>query len=237
VLLDEGSQRSFITKELASSLALKPKQFEDVNISSFGANCNLNQQLGVAMINLLTGDGQAVPLSVLVVPRIATPLQNTASISVACLPHLQNLQLAHPLAAEQEFEISVLVGADHYWDIVGDHIIRGAGGGPTAVASKLGYLLSGPQLNNPQHFSTSTMTITITQPSEFDLERFWSLESVGVSISDVNTEENMLQHYISSSVTRDPDGAYVARFPWQPNPPTLPSNFIASERRTRQMLK
>ena len=238
LLFDEGSQRSFITQGLASSLALKPYQHEDINISSFGANCNLNRQLGAATINLLTSDGQAIPLSVLVVPRIATPLQNTASISVACLPHLQNLQLAHPLSAEQEFEVSLLVGADHYWDIVGDHIVRGVQGGPTAVASKLGYLLSGPvQLTNPRQLSTSTMMMTITQSSEFDLERFWDLESVGVSINDISAEEDVLQHYISSCVTRDPDGAYVARFPWRPNPPTLPSNFVIAERRTRQMLK
>ena len=238
LLFDEGSQRSFITQDLASSLALQPYQREDINISSFGANCHLNRQIDVAMINLLTSDGQAIRLSVLVIPRIATPLQNTASISVTHLPHLQNLQLAHPLASEQEFEISLLVGADHYWDIVGDHIVRGVGGGPIAVASKLGYLLSGPvQLTNTLHTSTSTMMLTITQHCEFDLERFWNLESVGVAVSDISAEEDMLQHYLSSCVTRDPDGAYVARFPWRLNPPSLPSNFIVAERRTRQMLK
>ena len=83
----------------------------------------MNRQVGVATINLLTSEGQAIPLSVLIVPHIATPLQNTASISIASLPHLQNLQLAHPLAVEQEFEISLLVGAEHYWDVVGDHIV------------------------------------------------------------------------------------------------------------------
>ena len=190
------------------------------------------------MINLLTNDGQAIPLSVLVVPRIATPLQNTVSISVTQLPHLQNLQLAHPLAAEQEFEISLLVGADHYWDIVGDHIVRGVGGGPTAVASKLGYLLSGPvQLTNTLHSNTNTIMLTITQQCEINLEHFWNLESVGVSESDLSTEEDMLQHYLSSCVTRDPDGAYVTRFPWRLDPPSLPSNFTVAEHRTCQMLK
>ena len=94
-------------------------------LNSFGANCHLNHQTDVTMINLLTNDRQAILLSVLVVLRIATPLQNTVSASVTHLPHLQNLQLAHPLAAEQELEISLLVGEDHYWDIVGDHIVRG----------------------------------------------------------------------------------------------------------------
>ena len=240
LLFDEGSQRSFITQDLVNSLELQPYQCEDINISSFGANCHLSHQIDVAMINLLTNDGQAILLSVLVVPRIATPMQNTASISVTHvqLPHLQNFQLTHPLAAEQEFEISLLVGADHYWDIVGDHTVRGVGGGPTAVASKLGYLLSGPvKLTNTLHTNTNTIMLTITRQCEFNLERFWNLESVGVSESDLSTEEDMLQHNLSSCVTRDPDGAYVARFPWRLDPPSLPRNFTGAKHRTRQMLK
>ena len=190
------------------------------------------------MINLLTNDEQAIQLSVLVVSRIAIPLQNTASINMTHLPHLQNLQLAHPLVAEQEFENSLLVGADHYWDIVGDHIVRGVEGGPTAVASKLGYLLLGPvHLTNTLHTSTSTIMSIFTERNKFDLERFWNLESVGVAVSNVSAEQDVLQHYLSSCVTRDPDGAYVARFPWPLNHPSLPSNFTVAERRTRQMLQ
>ena len=45
------------------------------------------------------------------------------------------------LTCQSWIGISLLIGADHYWDIVQDHIIRG--NGPTAMQSKLGYLLSG----------------------------------------------------------------------------------------------
>ena len=44
------------------------------------------------------------------------------------------------------FFITLLIGADHYWEIVEDHVIRS--NGPTAVGSKLGYLLSGPLLEH-----------------------------------------------------------------------------------------
>lgn len=61
--------------------------------------------------------------------------------------------------------------------------------------------------------------------------------SVGVSENDVSAEEDMLQHYLLSCVTRDPDGAYVARFPWRQNPPSLPNNFTVAEHWMHQMLK
>ena len=98
--------------------------------------------LDVASITLLTKNGETLQLSVFIVPFTATPLQNIISYSVTSLPHLQGLQLAHPVIAEREFHISLLVRADYYWDIVQDQAIRG--NGLTAVQSKLGYLLSGP---------------------------------------------------------------------------------------------
>ena len=127
LLFDEGSQ----TQNLADTLALQPYCTEDITVSSFGAQCQLNRKVNVAVINLLTLSGQAIPLTVLVVPRIATPIQNTVTFNVTRLPHLQNLTLAHPLTSGKEFDISLLVGADHHWDIVGDNIVRGDG--PTAV--------------------------------------------------------------------------------------------------------
>ena len=77
VLLDEGSQRSFVTQDLAKKPVLQPSDQETINISSFGATQPTNRTLDVATINLLTRSGEAIQLSVLVVPFIAAPLQNT----------------------------------------------------------------------------------------------------------------------------------------------------------------
>ena len=238
LLLDEGSQRSFITQDLANTLNLQPCRKEDITVSSFGAQCQLKHQVNVATINLLSLSGQAIPLTVLVVPRIATPIQNTVTLNVTRLPHLQNLTLAHPLTADKEFDISLLVGADHYWDIVGDDVVRGDG--PTAVESKLGYLLSGPAPSTTGQFliSTNSILMLTTTPSEFNLERFWELESIGVTSTGNNpVDNNVLDHYLASCVTRDQDGAYVARFPWKPDHPELPTNLIVAKQRTRQLIK
>ena len=162
VLFDEGSQRSFVTKALANTLELQPYQQEYINLLTFGANCQLNHQVDVAMVNLLTKSGDTVSLSVFVVPHIPMPLQST-SISVNHLTFLCNPQLAHPLTADREFEISLLIGADHYWDIAGDHVVRGMG--PTAVESKLGYLLSGQiQPKDTQSTTVNVLMVTMYQP-------------------------------------------------------------------------
>ena len=74
-----------------------------------------------------------------------------------------------------------------------------------------------------------SMIITPTQ-SNFDLKCFWTLESIGISQSDV--EVNMTENYLTSCVTRPTDGAYVAKFPWRTWHPPLPSNYTVAECRT-----
>ena len=58
------------------------------------------------------------------------------------MSYLQGLKLANPVTRSSNFEISLLIGVDYYWQFVGDHIVRSEG--LTAMQSKLGYLLSGP---------------------------------------------------------------------------------------------
>lgn len=55
--------------------------------------------------------------------------------------YLQKLPLAHPVTGDENFKISILIGAGYYWYFIQDNIVRGDG--PAAVQWHLGYLLSG----------------------------------------------------------------------------------------------
>ena len=143
ILFNKGSQRSFISQKLANSLQLHSCKKEDICLSSFWSLTPTIKQLQTGEIHLLTRTGIKLPLSVLIVPTIAIPLQNVMQTHIAPLLHLQGISLPHPVTRPTtNFKISLLIGADHYWDIVEDHIIRG--NGPTAMNSNIGYLLSGP---------------------------------------------------------------------------------------------
>ena len=93
-------------------------------------------------------------------------------------PYLQGLSLAHPITHTSNFEISLLIGADFYWSIVENQIIRGDG--LTTMQSKLGYLLSGPTTSTPTADKTLQMFHTAAQPfEENDINKFWDVESTG----------------------------------------------------------
>ena len=236
VLFNEGSQRSFITEKLASELAVQPYRFESINLSSFGTDKPLHKRMEAVLIHIRTTTGKPVPLSVLVVPMIATPIANPLDTEVLQLPYLKGLPLAHPVTAAENFEISLLVGADFYWDLVGDHIIRGDG--PTAMSSKLGYLLSGPALL-PQNPSTVVSILHVAaghDREECNLLKFWQVEDAAITPDEVgNPDQRFLKLYSESQISRQDDGTYCAGFPWKEEHPPLPDNFNVCQKRTRSL--
>ena len=92
-------------------------------MASFGTTAMTHQKLGVAMIEIETLAGELVPMSVMIVPSIAAPIQNFISASVYNMPHIQHLKLAQPVTSEQNFDISLLIGADYYWNFVQDGLV------------------------------------------------------------------------------------------------------------------
>ena len=67
---------------------------------------------------------------------IGMPLQNYIRNIDTQNGYLRGLKLAHTVKKHDSFEISLLVGAYHYGDIVNDYIVRG--NDPTAVKSNIG---------------------------------------------------------------------------------------------------
>ena len=235
ILFDEGSQRSFLSQRLANNLAIRPYQKETIHLSSFGTNHPFTKIMEVTQIQIKTRNGQLPPLSTLITPTIATPLRNTASTSITNLTHLKGLPLAHPVTGDKKFDISLLIGADHYWDLVGDEVIRG--NGPTAVDSKLGYLLSGPLTSMHTGSKINSLHIGAQHDTgEHHLDRFWNIEATGVMpAQDCNVDAKFLESYSQTCISRLPDGSYCAGFPWKQNHPTLPTNFDNCRKRTRSL--
>ena len=235
ILFDEGAQRSFVSQKLSALLKLQPRNTENICIAGFGAEYPSNQLLGTANVNVQSLTGEQIPLSALIVPHIATPLHNSFQACVKKIPHLQGLVLAHFVTREENFEISLLIGADHYWDFVEDHIIRG--NGPTAMQSKLGYLLSGPlPIVQKTLGITNILHVSATCKVDDQRENFWNAESAG-STNPKEIDTIFLLQYQKSSISREPDGGYTAKFPWKYDHDPLPTNYAICERRTRSLTR
>ena len=238
ILFDEGAQRSFVTQTLADKLGLRPHHRENLSISCFGGETTSKYQVDTIRFMLETNVGD-IAISALVVPQIAAPVQNFVNSTLHSLPYLRDLKLAHPIGFTQKFQISLLIGVDHYWEIMGNHIVRGTG--PTAMESKFGYLLSGPlPMQSEPHVTHAYTTLAV------NLEFCDCTDSSPDTSSDTPTPvehstdispEPFMAMYQRDHMSRDKDGYYVVRFPWRPNHPFLPSNRAICERQTRALAR
>ena len=130
VLMDGGSQRSYITNSLKTRLGLTSLRKENLNLNTFGKEQYKRRQCDLVKVNIRGQDGTDIEIYALSSPMI-------------CSPHLQELQLSEFSQEEPVDHIDILIGSDHYWDVVTGDISR-ENDGPVALDSKFGWLLSGP---------------------------------------------------------------------------------------------
>ena len=251
VLINEGAQRSFITQSLASQLGSIPHFRQKVLISSFGGDTS-KQHAGVVHVTLETNLGD-VSISALVVPTIASPLHMVVNPDVSRLPHLSGLKLAHPVNTTDKFDISLFIGVDHYWKIVGNHIV--GGNGPTAMQSKLGYLLSWPLPQQLQPSTTGVLQSNATdvlQSNATDVLHAYitqefpecphttsSLLTSALAFQQDSTQpsESLRKFYQCNYISRDSNGSYTVGFLRKQDHFTLPTNLMVCKRQTRNLAK
>ena len=98
ILLDEGSQHSFLAKGLADCLQLEPHDTVELSLSTFGTHTS---KFDGTTINLQRIFGQLMPLTVLIVPAIAALIHTADQKSITNLPYLNGLCLAHPISSTE----------------------------------------------------------------------------------------------------------------------------------------
>ena len=67
------------------------------------------QYLDVASIRIVSNTGEMIPLSVLIVPKIAAPLQCISSSKLQELPYLRNLRLRDTERLLSRIDVSTIV--------------------------------------------------------------------------------------------------------------------------------
>ena len=196
----------------------------------------------VVRVSLKTMDGRVLELPLYVVPLICEPLANQPVVYCkAEYDHLASLKLAEFSDQEGDTAIGLLIGCDHYWKLVTGEVVRGRKG-PTAIHTKLGWVLSGPTDTSDQHVqlvnATTSHTLRISsQPQAEDrmdvmFTKFWELESLGVENDKV---VSVLQDFDSEIVFED--NRYQVSLPWKHSHPVLPDNYHLSKKRLCGLLR
>lgn len=238
-ILDTGSQRSYVTTRVKEGIRARTSYSETMVIKTFGSERGERRVCEVIELKVGTRDGGTLTISTVVVPHICDPVRTSPiSSSSVAYEHISGLELADPGVDGGDVQIDLLIGCDHYWEIVTGRVVRGTNG-PTAIETRLGWVLSGPAEDPREDTTISFVTTHLlrfnsdTEIVDLDagLKRFWDLESLGIL-----KDEHYVQQQFSQEITLR-QGRYEVHLPWKKSHPTLPDNFDLCKRRLGGLLK
>jgi hypothetical protein len=141
IFFDLGSQYSYCTKEAKEELNLDIKRKDVLELNTFGRTESEAVPSDVVTLQVVKG-GFSKEITVHTTDVICSELPSF-KISKRKLQEIGSVKLAHPRCKfEGSHKISLLIGADLYWEFVGVESIT-TSYGLRASNSKLGWLLSG----------------------------------------------------------------------------------------------
>lgn len=186
IVMDCGSQKSYLTQRVKQILSLPLTSTQQLSIAAFGSSKGEPLSCGLVRLAVRTKSGVKQELDVFVVPHICDPLTTQPVDSCSKMySHLADLDFAD-VSPDETLEVDMLIGSDFYWDFVTGRTVRG-GSGPVAIETTLGWVLSGPAESSGQRSTVSLMSahtlrvegITNTELHN-TLQSFWELESLGI---------------------------------------------------------
>jgi len=153
--------------------------------ATFGA-VKSSLRVPVALEGALSAVGRE--LSAFVVPLICDPPQCQSIVDASVVhAHLKGLKLADYSTGEDDMIVDILVGSDQYWQLVSGKVLQGENR-PTAIQTRLGWVLSGPTNGTVQNDQQQNNLVTthvlkmaskpvdITNESlDGSLQRFWDI--------------------------------------------------------------
>ena len=237
VLLDSGSQCSYITSAICKRLGLKPLGTRSVSIMTFGSRKERLEDCEVVRVGLETKSGKPFEPKLLSVPHICEPLFN-AAVDLERYPHLKALDFASDLEHNSQFRPDILLGSDQYWTLLTGELIKSTSG-PVALNSQLGWILSGPVTVKEaisQHTALVTHVLRVDGMTESrclekELHSFWEIESLGIV-----EDESLVQTQFEDNVKFE-NGRYMVSLPWKETCIALPDNYELSLRRLNNLFK
>ena len=121
ILIDTGSQKTFITHCLKNKLQLKAAQNEILDVTTFGSTKGNPKSYEVVTLTL-NAVNKDVKITALVTPIICPPLSSTQRTEI--LVEFKALAFAYLLNAEGDRLIDILIRNDHYAQIILGNIKR-----------------------------------------------------------------------------------------------------------------
>ncbi len=251
ILLDPGSQYSYVSREMANQLQLRRKMTEYIDVSSFGTSCTQQKKTFLTDVDLKLANGKKFSMEASIVDVITSGVSRAPIDNKAVKKLLYKYQLADTLPKKHEnVHIDMLIGSDFYWQLIKPNPRKEVSKGLYLIPSKLGWLITG-RVSTKNYHSHSVVMLSHSAPihqalpHENDfmsqgnmIEDFWNLETLGIKESPEVEDDDIALQRFENTVKYDNDSKrYFVAWPWKENPSKLPDNYLLAKGRLQSVVK
>ena len=243
-LVDQCSDQSFMRSDAIKALELDGPTIpiEVTGITGMTDGGNKRKRIQTSLFN--KEFSQEVKVSCIEMPEICKPIRRPAiSPDVLNSKNLRNLQLADNYADDEDREIHLLIGLDHYYNCITGKVKR-AKDQPVAIETVFGWMLVSDSLNQDldqsPHSTTLLSSMFIYEEIENginnDLRKFWELDEEIIT-KPVKPENESAMKKFHESVKYDPETKkYEVGLPYI-NDKDISSNYKKTEIMLKSQMK
>lgn len=220
VLLDQGSQASFIAESAVQLLGLKKKPVKSVISGIGGERSAFASKFTVTVtIHSRLNPQFSVQVHAFVLGTITSVLPSE-KLEQAHWPQLKEITLADP-EFHTPSKIDILLGAEIYSQVLRDGLIHGPPNSPVAQNTAFGWILSGQISSNPDSIHCHHVIQSSSDQADENalLRQFWEIESSIPDKKILSDEEQRCEDIYAQTTYRDQEGRYVVNLPFRDQDP------------------
>lgn len=210
-LIDQGSQRAFITENAVQTLGLK-KHHAKVNVTGIGAITNSAHYYVEFLLMPRFKSNFNLHVQAIVLEKI-THITNECD-NLEKYDHLVNLLLADPsLHNDNNGKVDILLGSAEHAAIIKNGLIKVANDQPIAQNTELGWLISGIVNASASNMNVTSLVTNVELNEQLKL--FFQNEDIVNNDASLSEEEEYCEQHYKNTHYRDEYGRYVVQMPFK----------------------
>ena len=215
VFIDQGAQKSFITRNLAQKLNLQTRGYEVLSLGTFGTkNRQKPRQFQKAKITFDTYDGYENMEAIMYDGKLCCDMDAVPFIPQQKYPHLKGIKFADRYPRQQK-QVDIIIGLDHSMKFMKNQIIRGNNDEPYAQRTKFGWIFFGPYKSSSNGNTMNASVNKIDVKTHNLLKSFWEIESEPTEKPLYSQkDQKILNHFEESIKFDDTTQRYEVQIPF-----------------------